>query len=192
MTHEEEQKEINCHCGFYACEDEEITAGARCICPANNKPMPYNINNLGESFVECNWCANKPGTPVLCHQCLHNRSSIWSLQSKIEKINTDRQEAYNAGRQSGLEELSKKVVVYFEPDSNHNNLSHEDRIKLNAYEGTIFLADTVKKVWGDDWNEAPDDCNSGQPYGDTMKNPIAIKIKLGEPLEIINKLRHNE
>jgi len=94
-------------------------------------------------------------------------------------------QAYQQGAKDKVEEVSNKVVVYFNPSSDYCDLSHEDRIKVNAEEGTIFLADTTEGVWGDDWNDAPDDCNSGTPYPETMKNSIEIKVQLGKPLNLL-------
>lgn len=37
-------------------------------------------------FVECCTCKAKPGTPVLCESCLHNRHAIYELTSKVETL----------------------------------------------------------------------------------------------------------
>lgn len=36
----------------------------------------YNLN-----FVECSTCATKPGSPILCDACLHNRQVIETLKA---------------------------------------------------------------------------------------------------------------
>lgn len=35
-------------------------------------------------FQECAACAAKPGAPVLCPACLHNRDVIYALQKMLE------------------------------------------------------------------------------------------------------------
>lgn len=82
------------------------------------------------------------------------------------------------------EKLSKKVVLYINPIQSYYELSHEDRLKLNADEIEVYLGDKVDKVWGDDWNDAPDEHNSGIPYEDTVEGLEVIKISLGKTLTI--------
>jgi hypothetical protein len=77
----------------------------------------------------------------------------------------------------------EKIVLYVSQNQSHEELSHEDRLKLKADEVVIWLGDTAKGVWGDDWNDAPDDCNSGSPYPETIKGLEKIIVKLGEPLK---------
>ena len=36
-------------------------------------------------FVECGLCSSKPGSPVLCKSCLHNRQTIHDLQDKLSE-----------------------------------------------------------------------------------------------------------
>lgn len=80
-------------------------------------------------------------------------------------------------------EIGQKVVLYVEgAGSTYRELSHEDRLKLNAKEVTIYLGDTTEGVWGDDWNDAPDEHNSGTPYEDTVKGLKKITVNLGKPL----------
>lgn len=78
--------------------------------------------------------------------------------------------------------LQEKVVLYVSDNQSHESLSHEDRLKINADECIIYLGDEVKDVWGDDWNDAPDYCNSGSPYENTVKGLVKIEVKLGKPL----------
>lgn len=40
------------------------------------------MSNLSD-FVECEACRSKPGTPVLCDGCLHNRKLIGDLKSEL-------------------------------------------------------------------------------------------------------------
>jgi len=37
-------------------------------------------------FMECDTCRPKPGSPLLCNGCFHNRTVIARLQEKIEKL----------------------------------------------------------------------------------------------------------
>lgn len=38
------------------------------------------------SFMLCETCSSKPGIPVLCKSCLHNREVIYRLASRIEDL----------------------------------------------------------------------------------------------------------
>ena len=40
---------------------------------------------MNEDFLECETCRAKPGTPVLCASCLHNRALISRLQGELKK-----------------------------------------------------------------------------------------------------------
>ena len=44
-------------------------------------------NSVFESLVfkECSVCASKPGSPLLCESCCHNRRVIFELRSMVEK-----------------------------------------------------------------------------------------------------------
>ena len=37
---------------------------------------------MKEEFMECDTCRAKPGTPILCDGCLHNRAAIESLNKR--------------------------------------------------------------------------------------------------------------
>jgi len=89
-------------------------------------------------------------------------------------------------------EMMEKVVVYVSQSETYSDRSHEDRLKLKAEECEIHLADTAKGVWGDDWNDAPDYCNSGTPYENTMKGIVKIKITLGQPLQFVPSITHTD
>lgn len=47
------------------------------------------------------------------------------------------------------------------------------------------------KVWGDDWNDAPHDCNAGTPYDDYYKvafdGPFEVQYKPYASVEQINR-----
>lgn len=36
-------------------------------------------------FKECESCASKPGTPILCNGCLHNRNAIYELHTELKE-----------------------------------------------------------------------------------------------------------
>lgn len=55
----------------------------------------YNESVQGHEFIECDTCKAKPGMPILCDGCLHNRSAI--------------EAAHKAGAQWMLQETEKKV-----------------------------------------------------------------------------------
>ena len=46
---------------------------------------------MNETFKDCDSCASKPGSPILCSGCLHNRTVISNLKAalnaKIIEIN---------------------------------------------------------------------------------------------------------
>lgn len=37
---------------------------------------------MNEEFVECITCSKKPGTPILCDSCVHNRNLITKLKEE--------------------------------------------------------------------------------------------------------------
>lgn len=39
-------------------------------------------------FHECEGCAKKPGTPILCSNCLHNREAIGKASNEIKRLNS--------------------------------------------------------------------------------------------------------
>lgn len=83
-------------------------------------------------------------------------------------------------------DLKGKKVVYVSEIHEHDDLSHENRLRLNAQEVELWLVDSKQKnsvLWGDDWNDAPDDCNSGTPYKDKCKGLVRIVVQLGKPLK---------
>lgn len=84
-----------------------------------------------------------------------------------------------------VEKTANKMVIYHQENHDLPELSHEDRLSGNANEATIYLADTANDVWGDDWNDAPDDCNSGTPYEDTCKGLVKTEVVLGKSLGIL-------
>ncbi len=53
-------------------------------------------------FMECSVCAGKPGAPVLCESCLHNRSAI------NKEIQMDAKEK---ARKDKLADITKKLSL---------------------------------------------------------------------------------
>lgn len=41
---------------------------------------------LKNEFFECRQCQEKPGSPVLCNACLHNRDVICRLQGEVDEL----------------------------------------------------------------------------------------------------------
>jgi hypothetical protein len=39
-----------------------------------------------KEFIECLECAKKPGSPILCTSCVHNRGAIISLENENKKL----------------------------------------------------------------------------------------------------------
>lgn len=37
----------------------------------------------GDDFMECGECNRKPGSPVMCRSCLHNRDLISKLKAEL-------------------------------------------------------------------------------------------------------------
>lgn len=66
-------------------------------------------------FRECETCAAKPGTPILCESCLHNRSLILHQEDEIERLQVlvDKYEA--AEKDANL------------PSNARRSISHVDR-----------------------------------------------------------------
>jgi len=133
--------------------------------------IPRNIDKILAEF-EDKLSGIFYSKPVNGAKCTENKQIVRAfLTSKIHQAIAEERER-----------VREKVVVYVSRSSDHGDLSHEARLKLNAEECEIYLADTADGVWGDDWNDAPDDCNSGTPYKETMKGFIKMKVKLGQPL----------
>lgn len=42
--------------------------------------------------------------------------------------------------------------------------------------GVLYFTDDIKTQWGDDWNDAPADCNAGAPYSDEKHHIRYIAI----------------
>ena len=54
-----------------------------------DSPRPENDEYEFEDnleFMECDTCRAKPGCPVLCHGCLHNRAAINNLRKKRKHL----------------------------------------------------------------------------------------------------------
>lgn len=41
---------------------------------------------IDADFEECDSCRAKPGSPVLCAGCLHNRTLIGRMQAEIDRL----------------------------------------------------------------------------------------------------------
>lgn len=50
--------------------------------------MTDKSDDLVHGFIECEACAAKLGSPILCKSCLHNRAEIERLQAALERANT--------------------------------------------------------------------------------------------------------
>lgn len=53
---------------------------------------------MKKKFIECDTCRAKPGSPILCSGCLHNRDVIGRLLDEVEgkhwefSVDTDKQQ----------------------------------------------------------------------------------------------------
>lgn len=75
--------------------------------------------------------------------------------------------------------MKKKYIIYFEPYE--HEFSHEQALKSNLPIGKIYLVDEITgKETGDDWDDAPADCNAGSPYPETCKGLVVKELKLGD------------
>lgn len=80
----------------------------------------------------------------------------------------------------------KKKLIYFEPNDpccEGEHKSQETLLKEKAIIGWAYFADEdapMKKIWGDDWNDAPKCCNAGRPYEETVKGYEKREIRLGD------------
>lgn len=54
------------------------------------------------SFRECAACAAKPGAPILCESCLHNRALIEKLEEDNDRLRRERAEALTVHTKEGL------------------------------------------------------------------------------------------
>ena len=88
----------------------------------------------------------------------------------------------------------RKKVIWFEsynPCCDEKAKSQEELLKEKALVGEIWLIDedtNLNEIWGDDWNDAPSCCNSGEPYKKGLKGLQKVKVYLGKSLDI-EKLR---
>lgn len=63
--------------------------------------MPTAENN----FRECDSCAVKPGTPILCNGCIHNRALIGRLKLENTKGTVEANALFIQGRKQGAEDV---------------------------------------------------------------------------------------
>lgn len=77
---------------------------------------------LSGEFMECAHCGTKPGTPLLCAACLHNREVIGMLQKQLATVSTnlelrtwERDEAMNREM-----DLSLAIQKQAEPKLSHS------------------------------------------------------------------------
>ena len=108
-----------------------------------------------------------------------NTSNNW-------KPELDAEDNFKLGLEQGyakaLDDVFKKKIIWANINNN-SDLSYEDTIKQGNVEVEIWIADTVEGLWGDDWNDAPWECNAGQPYKDKCKGLIILKGKIGQELK---------
>lgn len=79
------------------------------------KPMTARIFTVGE-FAECDLCSSKPGTPILCPACQHNRHVVTDLRSKLDEARRKVIEAVEALKEErkSSEKNSKKAQAVVE------------------------------------------------------------------------------
>lgn len=66
---------------------DECRALGRCARPLPRTLPPEHLARYlpdALEFVECDICAAKPGMPMLCEGCLHNRAVISELTRRLE------------------------------------------------------------------------------------------------------------
>lgn len=80
-------------------------------------------------------------------------------------------------------EPKKYKVVYFQTDYQEENYSQEDLINNKRKAGTLYLALDPSESWGDDWNDNPSSCNSGEPYDNRKDGLISIDLYYGKPID---------
>ena len=106
-------------------------------------------------------------------------------------------EGNEEGRLSAISDVFKKKIIWANISdnsiTNDSDLSYEDVIKQGDVEVEIWMVDTVEGVLGDDWDDAPWECNAGQPYKDKCKGLIILKGKIGRELkQEIAKLKESK
>ena len=119
-------------------------------------------------FQECAACAAKPGSPVLCDSCLHNRRAIGKLQPpkiagrqnpkqfRISQLNVNRinvdTESSNDGRQDIVVSLVDRDGSHFEV----KRISVHDE-DVFAGESTSVAKLTCRRSWGTEGVDKDDD-----------------------------------
>lgn len=51
------------------------------------------MSTIAAEFQECDTCRAKPGTPLLCSGCLHNREAFTALRERLAAVEAERDEA---------------------------------------------------------------------------------------------------
>jgi hypothetical protein len=54
------------------------------------------MTDIDDEFMECKECSKKPGTPILCKSCQHNRVLIEILQEKVNHMSIDNHPNFHA------------------------------------------------------------------------------------------------
>ncbi len=61
-----------------------------------------------DGFTECDSCGAKPGSPVLCHGCLCNRTTMGKYKDRAEKLEVENKKLNETVR--ALKELLKEAL----------------------------------------------------------------------------------
>ena len=103
-------------------------------------------------FAECASCAAKPGSPILCPACLHNRATINQLRAERDR---DRAKRRLLGRGAALPGRAMTEIQRKEVLARVKKIAHDAR-HLAAYDGVTSppdwrpfvaeLADEVAKI----------------------------------------------
>ena len=121
--------------------------------------------DIKEDFVECETCRAKPGSPILCDSCLHNRALISALKSSIKpnrrivcaairnKMGSiicgvrhyDNIMHDNLGQRSDRPYWKKSEVEQGFVDNEGNFLTREEALKIAKEQGQV-----VNRCGGDD------------------------------------------
>ena len=80
---------------------------------------PQEKEDLKMTFMECDTCRPKPGSPILCRGCLHNRDVIEGIIKKIKRAKAEERER-----------IIQEIVEYAEPYDNSKWLNSIDAKKL--------------------------------------------------------------
>lgn len=90
----------------------------------------------------------------------------------------------------GVNLKGKKVIWVTQRLEDTTFLTFEQCLNKGLEAGEIWFVDEdqpLKELWGDDWDDAPAECNAGPPYEDRCRGLIKLRIRLGKPLEEIHE-----